>query len=139
MTPARGPLAQQQLSLVILQDDNATVVALMAPWGAYSTGSSKREPGDGKNFGRGYRIATARAMIRLGEAILKDERQQIRRESRLLEQEVTPVEVELERPAPSKEQQERINALRNSPEAVRKRSERAQRRGAAIHERMINR
>lgn len=66
----QDPLA---LRLEVIQDENATAVKLIDFWGRYTTGSSKRCPGDPKDYARGLDLAMARAMIKHGEAILKRE------------------------------------------------------------------
>jgi hypothetical protein len=57
----------------VIQDENATAVKLIDYNGRYTTGSSKRCPGDPKDYRRGLDLAIARAMIKHGEAILKRE------------------------------------------------------------------
>jgi len=67
------PIIQNKVDLFILQDENATVVEARTSWGHFATGSSKRMPGDSKDLGRAYRLATARSLIRLGRGVLKQE------------------------------------------------------------------
>jgi len=67
------PLTKNTVEVLLMQDENATVATVTVPWGRYATGSSKRAPGDPKDYGRAYRLAVARAMIRLGRTILHDE------------------------------------------------------------------
>lgn len=69
-----------QLPILAVQDENATIVALQTPWGIEATGSSKREPGDRKDYARGYRLALARALVNLGWEINRQEREAIRRD-----------------------------------------------------------
>lgn len=131
--PTLGPLRQQQVQLVIMQGDNAAVVSAVSPWGVFATGDSKREPGDKKNYGRGYRVAVARALMRLSWEILRQEKELMKVEAReRTEAQAKERAVAAERAAqkavrPPLGDEER-RRLATTPEAVLRRRERARRR-----------
>jgi hypothetical protein len=64
----QGPL---QIYVEVLQDENATVVKVVDYRGRFTTGSSKRCPGDPKDYQRGLDLAVARALKKHGEALLQ--------------------------------------------------------------------
>ncbi len=61
-----------QMHVEVLQDENATVVKLVDHRGKFTTGSSKRAPGDPKNYPLGMDLAIARAMVKHGMSILQE-------------------------------------------------------------------
>lgn len=76
----RSPFYSAMIPVQAVQSDDATVVIMEVPWGQHVTASSKREPGDQRNYARGYRLALARAMVKLGREIERAERKQIKAE-----------------------------------------------------------
>lgn len=76
MITTKDPFDTLDLEVSVLVDDNATVVSvtLYDDGGrvgkVYATGSSKRHPGDPRNYGPAKQIALGRALIELGASLV---------------------------------------------------------------------
>lgn len=121
------------LPILAVQDENATVVVLQTPWGTEATGSSKREPGDHKDYARGYRLALSRALINLGYEMQRQERAAIRTEITAAESvsSAQPVVFEVYDPETDRRKAELVKKYANTPQARAKRAARAKKRAQA--------
>lgn len=108
--PDHNPIFESAVAVHAVQDDNATTVVVQVPWGVLATGSSKREPGDRKDYARAYRLALGRALKSLGHQLLHLEADQLQaeadervRQGILAEQARLAAEEEAERTRPERE------------------------------------
>ena len=63
-----------------LQDENATVVKVIDHRGNFTTGSSKRNKNDKKDYPLGLDIAIGRALIKHGKSILREAKAEYERD-----------------------------------------------------------